>query len=619
MILSSISPPRAGRPGAQSDSRWTPVHHALPRATGRANRRRSRARLAQRPVQTHGQVTSQGHLGYVPASPENQTLILAPQFGIKLRRAVASSHKKQTKLFIPLFADVSQRLVTAAGILARVQPQITDQLAAVRKTLDRTYGQHEGQSGHRPHALVLHQLDRLRTALGLRLHRLIELGDPRPQTVQQLQQLLPPLARPGAQAQPFELRSAPRAPQLLLPAHALAHGQEVQLVPHRGLHPHQLVAVLQQLPHVALLRRRHPDAREAFRQQQIQQVLGVPRVGLLPPHGSGPNLGRVSDPQLVAQFRHQALEPLRVARRLHPDQRWLRQTGIKRPRFSVLMFQPARYPLAGVGLYHGDKLVARMQITSDNRHVRLLSRQPWSWTTNQVYRSKGADAVMESDMVLAGHAHVYERLADASGFPYIVNGLGGEDIAGFGSTLPSGVTSVVRYNSDFGAMLVTANTSGITYQFYSAGGNLIDTYSQAKNCSGTGGSPLASFSPTSLAFPSQTVGTASGAQAVTLSNSGSAALSITSIAVTGTNSGDFGQTNNCGSSLAAGSSCAINVTFTPTATGTRSGTLTVTDNASNSPQTVSLTGTGATGTGSGPAFVQGQNNIDVSGAAFTSF
>src|SRR2546421_12840643 len=143
MILSSISPPRAGRPGAQSDSRWTPVHHALPRATGRANRRRSRARLAQRPVQTHGQVTSQGHLGYVPASPENQTLILAPQFGIKLRRAVASLHQQPTQHFIALFADVSQPLMTAAGILARIQSQVTDQGAAVGETLDRTEGQHE--------------------------------------------------------------------------------------------------------------------------------------------------------------------------------------------------------------------------------------------------------------------------------------------------------------------------------------------------------------------------------------------------------------------------------------------------------------------------------------------
>jgi len=212
--------------------------------------------------------------------------------------------------------------------------------------------------------------------------------------------------------------------------------------------------------------------------------------------------------------------------------------------------------------------------------------------------SSGSTTVMRwpfpswgADMVLAGHAHVYERL-DASGFPYIVNGLGGEDLASFGSALPAGVTSVVRYNLDFGAMLVTANTSGITYQFYSAGGKLIDTYTQAKDCTGTGGSPVASLSPTSLTFPSQTVGTTSAAQAVNLSNSGSAALSITSIAITGTNSGDFAQTNNCGSSVAAGSSCTINLTFKPTATGTRSATLTVTDNASDSPQTASVTGTG---------------------------
>src|SRR3989449_9636007 len=64
-----------------------------------------------------------------------------------------------------------------------------------------------------------------------------------------------PKLSPSSSARPRALH------QLLLPAHALAHGQEVQLVPHRGLHPHQLVAVLQQLPHVALLRRRHPDAR----------------------------------------------------------------------------------------------------------------------------------------------------------------------------------------------------------------------------------------------------------------------------------------------------------------------------------------------------------------------
>jgi hypothetical protein len=111
--------------------------------------------------------------------------------------------------------------------------------------------------------------------------------------------------------------------------------------------------------------------------------------------------------------------------------------------------------------------------------------------------------------------------------------------------------------------------------------------------SGTTTAPVASLSSTSFTFANQTVGTSSPAQTLTLSNTGNAALSITSIAVTGTNSGDFAQTNNCGSSLAAGASCAINVTFTPTGLLVRSSTLTITDDATNgSPQTVSLSGTG---------------------------
>jgi phosphoesterase family protein/centrosomal CEP192-like protein len=111
--------------------------------------------------------------------------------------------------------------------------------------------------------------------------------------------------------------------------------------------------------------------------------------------------------------------------------------------------------------------------------------------------------------------------------------------------------------------------------------------------SSTTGSPVVSLSPTSLTFPSQTVGTTSTAQPVTLKNTGTASLSITSISITGTNSGDFKQSNGCGSSVAAGASCTINVTFTPTATGTRTASVSIADNASGSPQTVSLTGTGA--------------------------
>jgi len=105
---------------------------------------------------------------------------------------------------------------------------------------------------------------------------------------------------------------------------------------------------------------------------------------------------------------------------------------------------------------------------------------------------------------------------------------------------------------------------------------------------GEGTGPAVTLVPTSLVFPTQLVGTASAPQNVTLTNTGAAALSITSIATTG----DFSQTNNCGSTLAVGASCAITVTFTPTGVNARTGTVAVTDNAPASPQIVTLTGTG---------------------------
>ena len=104
--------------------------------------------------------------------------------------------------------------------------------------------------------------------------------------------------------------------------------------------------------------------------------------------------------------------------------------------------------------------------------------------------------------------------------------------------------------------------------------------------------PAVSFSPTSLTFASQTVATTSAAQTITLKNTGAGALSISGIAA----SGNFAETNTCGTSLAASASCTISVTFTPTAAGTLTGAITFTDNAAASPQSVSLSGTGASTT-----------------------
>lgn len=108
------------------------------------------------------------------------------------------------------------------------------------------------------------------------------------------------------------------------------------------------------------------------------------------------------------------------------------------------------------------------------------------------------------------------------------------------------------------------------------------------NCASSG--PAVFLSTTSVNFGNQQVGVTSAPQVITLTNSQSISLSISSI----TTSGDFAQTNTCGASLAANSSCTISVTFTPTTSGSRSGMLTVNDNAANTPQTASLSGTGLT-------------------------
>jgi hypothetical protein len=103
---------------------------------------------------------------------------------------------------------------------------------------------------------------------------------------------------------------------------------------------------------------------------------------------------------------------------------------------------------------------------------------------------------------------------------------------------------------------------------------------------------IASLSPSSLNFGSQTVGITSTPQVVMLTNTGNINLTITSIQITGTNSGDFAQTNNCPGSVPPNNGCQISVTFTPTAAGTRNAALTITDNAPDSPQSVPLTGVG---------------------------
>lgn len=100
------------------------------------------------------------------------------------------------------------------------------------------------------------------------------------------------------------------------------------------------------------------------------------------------------------------------------------------------------------------------------------------------------------------------------------------------------------------------------------------------------------LSPSPLMFGPQAVSSASAAQQVILKNGQASAITINNIFGGGADPGDFRQTNNCGSGLAAGASCTINVTFLPAAMGARSAVLTVSDSASNTPQSALLSGTG---------------------------
>src|SRR5579863_216079 len=98
-------------------------------------------------------------------------------------------------------------------------------------------------------------------------------------------------------------------------------------------------------------------------------------------------------------------------------------------------------------------------------------------------------------------------------------------------------------------------------------------------------------SPTSLAFGSETTNVASAPLSITLTNTGTGALPISGITLSGTDALQFAQTNTCGTSIAVGSSCTISVVFKPTSAGSKAATLSVNGGGAGT-QTVALSGTG---------------------------
>jgi FG-GAP-like repeat len=154
-----------------------------------------------------------------------------------------------------------------------------------------------------------------------------------------------------------------------------------------------------------------------------------------------------------------------------------------------------------------------------------------------------------------------------------------------GSTLASGALCTVHATFTPGA--AGARTASISVA------DNAPASPQTSTVTGTGmAAPVATLSAAGISFPNETIGASSPAQSVTVTNTGTAALNIASITAGGTNAGDFTSSNDCGTALAPSAMCTVNATFTPSAAGARSGTVTLTDDASDSPQTISLSGQG---------------------------
>jgi len=189
------------------------------------------------------------------------------------------------------------------------------------------------------------------------------------------------------------------------------------------------------------------------------------------------------------------------------------------------------------------------------------------------------------------------------------NSLAQKILVGNASNVPFNVSGITANGSftqanDCGQTLTPGQTCNISVTFSpgSAGqlsGSITVTDStrnspQSIPLSGIGvNGPFLILSPGKGAFGSVNVGSASSPANITILNTGNASVSMQGISITGTNNGDFQQSNNCSASIAVGSSCVVQVQFAPAAAGSRSANLSIADNAPGSPQLVALVGTGA--------------------------
>lgn len=191
-------------------------------------------------------------------------------------------------------------------------------------------------------------------------------------------------------------------------------------------------------------------------------------------------------------------------------------------------------------------------------------------------------------------------LTNTGGLPLTVGAvtLGGASMAEYGIAAGTTCTAGVTVNGGASCVVQVSFTPGALgarpASLSIAHSASVSAATVALNGTGsTAPQPAVSLSAASLTFATQSVGTSSIAQTVTLTNSGQATLTLASLTVGGAAAAEFMRAGSCaaGTSIAAGGSCTIQVAFAPAVIGTRTAAVTVASNASNGDATLALSGT----------------------------
>src|SRR5215467_12295739 len=142
----------------------------------------------------------------------------------------------------------------------------------------------------------------------------------------------------------------------------------MKLVPEHGAQAHQFVAMPEQLPKIAFSGCGNPDPRKTVADQKFENERSIALIGLLLANLMGTNFRGVPDPQFVAEFREQTLEPMNGPGRFDAHTHRPLQAAVERLSLATLVVQPPLGKFSRDCIQHSDLLIACMKIAAYNQH-----------------------------------------------------------------------------------------------------------------------------------------------------------------------------------------------------------------------------------------------------------